>query len=135
MSSSLSVNDQLPSLVDSILEISLIYIPLLHSPSDFKYSGLYYSPLVYLASLLYSNFNLLAKFIPLTLARFIVFCFLFLIYFWLHRVFVAVCGLSLVAASGGYSLSQCTGFSLRWLLLLRSTGSRHAGSVVVARGL
>ena len=47
------------------------------------------------------------------------------IYFWLHWVFVAVHGLSLVAASGGYSM--CTGFSLRWLLLLRSTGSRCAG--------
>ena len=28
-----------------------------------------------------------------------------------------------------------TGFSLRWLLLLQSTGSRSAGSVVVAHGL
>ena len=27
------------------------------------------------------------------------------------------------------------GFSLQWLLLLQSTGSRHAGSVVVACGL
>ena len=49
------------------------------------------------------------------------------IYFWLRCVFVAACGLSLVAASGGCSLLQCAGFSLRWLLLLRSTGSRHAG--------
>ena len=32
-------------------------------------------------------------------------------------------GLSLVAASGGYSLLLCTGFSLRWLLLLWSTDS------------
>ena len=29
----------------------------------------------------------------------------------------------------------CEGFSLWWLLLLWSTGSKHAGSVVVARGL
>ena len=36
-------------------------------------------------------------------------------------------GFSLVAASRGYSLLQCTGFSLRWLLLLRRTGSRCAG--------
>ena len=36
-------------------------------------------------------------------------------------------GLSLVAASGGYSSLWCTGFSLRWLLSLRSTGSRHVG--------
>ena len=35
----------------------------------------------------------------------------------------------------GYSLLQCTGFSLRWLLLLRSTAPRRAGSVVVAHGL
>ena len=43
--------------------------------------------------------------------------------------------LSLVAASGGYSLLQCMGFSLQWLLLLWSMGSRCMGSVVVARGL
>ena len=49
------------------------------------------------------------------------------IYFWLCWVFVAACGLSLVVASGGYSLLQCAGFLLRWLLLLRSTGSRCAG--------
>ena len=48
-------------------------------------------------------------------------------YFWLHWVFVAVRGLSLVAVSGGYSSLWCTGFSLRWLLLQRSTGSRHVG--------
>ena len=49
------------------------------------------------------------------------------IYLWLHWVFVAVCGLSLVAASGGYSLLQFMGFSLWWLLLLQSTGSRRTG--------
>ena len=47
--------------------------------------------------------------------------------FWLHWVFVPVRGLCLVAASRGYSSLRCAGFSLRWLLLLRSTGSRHAG--------
>ena len=36
-------------------------------------------------------------------------------------------GRSLVAVSGGYSLMQCAGFSLRWLLLLQSTGSRRSG--------
>ena len=46
------------------------------------------------------------------------------IYFWLHWVFVAARGLSLVAESRGYSSLQCAGFSLWWLLLLRSTGSR-----------
>ena len=49
------------------------------------------------------------------------------IYFWLHWVFVAAHSLSLVVASGGYSSLWCTGFSLQWLLLLRSTGSRLAG--------
>ena len=49
------------------------------------------------------------------------------IYFWLRWVFVAARGLSLVAASGGYSSLWCTGFSLRWLLLLWSTGSRCVG--------
>ena len=51
----------------------------------------------------------------------------FFFYFWLHWVFFAVCGFSLVAVTGGYSLLQCMGFSLRWLLLLHSTGSRQAG--------
>ena len=45
------------------------------------------------------------------------------IYFWLCWVFVAVRGLSLVEASRRYSSLQCMGFSLQWLLLLRSTGS------------
>ena len=69
-----------------------------------------------------------------------VFCFfvflnLFLfIYFWLCWVFVSVQGLSLVAVSGGHSSSQCAGLSLSWPLLLQSTGSRRAGSVVVAHG-
>ena len=43
-------------------------------------------------------------------------------------------GLSLVVASGGHSSSRCAGLSLSWPLLLRSTGSRRAGSVVVAHG-
>ena len=49
------------------------------------------------------------------------------IYFWLRWVFVAALVLPLAAASGGYSSLRCTGFSLWWLLLLRSTGSRHVG--------
>ena len=57
------------------------------------------------------------------------------IYFWLHLVFVAARGLSLVAVSGGFSLLWCAGFSLWWLLLLQSMGSRHVGSVVVAHEL
>ena len=42
-------------------------------------------------------------------------------------VFVAARGLSLVAVSRDYSSLQCAGFSLPWLLLLRSTGSRRVG--------
>ena len=49
------------------------------------------------------------------------------IYFWLRWVFVAACGLSLVEATRGYSSLGCVGFSLRWLLSLQSTGSRHVG--------
>ena len=43
-------------------------------------------------------------------------------------------GLSLAAASGGHSSSRCAGLSPSRPLLLRSTGSRCAGSVVVAHG-
>ena len=55
----------------------------------------------------------------------------FFIYFWLHWVFVAVHGLSLVALSGGtlhcgMRAFHCYGFSLQ------STGSGHKGSVVNA---
>ena len=56
------------------------------------------------------------------------------IYFWLCWVFVSVRGLSPVAASGGHSSSRCAGLSLSRPLLLRRTGSRRAGSVVVAHG-
>ena len=56
------------------------------------------------------------------------------IYFWLCWVFVSVRGLSLVVASGGHSSSRCAGLSLSRPLSLRSTGSRRAGSVVVAHG-
>ena len=71
---------------------------------------------------------------------FIFFCiflkmYLFLFIFWLHWVFIAACGLSVVAASGGFSSLRCAGFLLWWLLLLRSMGSRCVSSVVVARGL
>ena len=56
------------------------------------------------------------------------------IYLWLCWVFVSVGGLSLVVASGGRSSSQCAGLSLSQPLLLRSTGSRRSGSVIVAHG-
>ena len=53
--------------------------------------------------------------------------FLKMSYFWLCWALTAAHGLSPVAVSGGCSLLQCSGFSLRWLLLLWSTGSRHMG--------
>ena len=59
---------------------------------------------------------------------------IYLFNFWLCWVFVSARGLSLVAASGGHSSSRCAGLSLSWPLLLQSTGSRRAGSVVVAHG-
>ena len=62
---------------------------------------------------------------------FLIFIYLF-IYLWLCWVFVSVRGLSPVAASGGHSSSRCTGLSLSRPLLLWSTGSRRAGSAVVA---
>ena len=57
---------------------------------------------------------------------FLINLFILFIYFWLHWDSVAARGLSLVAVNGGYSSLWCAGFSLWWLLLLRSTGSRHA---------
>ena len=59
---------------------------------------------------------------------------LFIFILWLCWVFVSVWGLSLVAASGGHSSSWCAGLSPSRPLLLQSTGSRRAGSVVVAHG-
>ena len=53
-------------------------------------------------------------------------CSFLIIYFYLcrpHWVFNAAHGLSLVAASKGYSSLQCVGFLLRWLLLW-SMGSK-----------
>ena len=57
-----------------------------------------------------------------------IFLFFIFFYFWLHWVFTAAHGPSLVAASGGYCSLQCVGFSLQWLLLLWSMGSRCTGS-------
>ena len=63
-------------------------------------------------------------------------CNLFFYFFnlWLCWFFVSVQGLSLVVASGGHSSSWCTGLSLSQPLLLHSTGSRRAGSAIVAHG-
>ena len=61
--------------------------------------------------------------------------FIFKFYFWLCWVFIAVHRLSLVAASGGCSSLPCVGFSLWWLLLLWSTGSRAWAQQLWRRGL
>ena len=58
----------------------------------------------------------------------------FFFFLWLCWVFVSARGLSPVVASGGHSSSRCAGLSLSRPLLLRSTGSRCAGSVIVAHG-
>ena len=64
-----------------------------------------------------------------------VYLFIYLfIYLWLCWVFVSVRGPSLAAASGGHSSSRCAGLPSSQPLLLRSTGSRRAGSVIVAHG-
>ena len=54
------------------------------------------------------------------------FLFILLLFFWLHWVFVAVPGLSLLAASvsRGHCLLWCIDIRLWWLLSLQSTGSR-----------
>ena len=77
----------------------------------------------------YQHLSLIFDFIKhvLPFIFFLINVFILFIYFWLHWVFVAAYGLSQVAVSQGYSSLWCAGFSLWWLLLLRSTGSRHAG--------
>ena len=65
----------------------------------------------------------------------IYFFFLKLIYFIFGCAGSLLLGFSLVVVSGSYSSLCCAGFSLQWLLLLQSMGSRLAASVVVAHGL
>ena len=62
------------------------------------------------------------------------FIYLFIYYLWLCWVFISVRGLPPAAASGGHSSSWCAGLSLSRPLSLRSTGSRRAGSAIVAHG-
>ena len=62
-------------------------------------------------------------------------------FFFLIYLFWAAFGLCCYAwtfsscSQRGYSSLRCAGFALRWLLLLRSMGSRHTGFRVVVRGL
>ena len=50
----------------------------------------------------------------------------FSFFLWLCWISVAARGLSLAAVSWRHFSLPCMGFSLQWLLLLWSTGSRHA---------
>ena len=71
----------------------------------------------------------------LYISVFWIFYFLFLFFFFGCVESSFLCeGFSLVVASGGHSSSRCVGLSLSWPLLLRSTGSRRTGSVIVAHG-
>ena len=65
---------------------------------------------------------------------FLINLFMYLFYFWLCWVFVSVRGLSLITASGGHSSSRCADLSPSRPLSFQGTGSRRAGSVVVAHG-
>ena len=56
-------------------------------------------------------------------------------YFWLCWVFVAACALPLVAAKGDYSSLWCACFSLWWLPLFWSTGSREQAQQLWRTGL
>ena len=82
--------------------------------------------------------NLMLLYFSTIIFLFVFFCFFkkfyLFIYLWLCWVFVSVRGLSLVVASRGHSSSRCAGLSLSRPLLLRSTGSRRAGSAIVAHG-
>ena len=86
----------------SLLSFSLTY----HNAFKFIYAIVFCSPFFFK--------NFICLFIYLFLAV-------------LGLVALLLHGLSLVAESWGYSSLPSMGFSLRWLLLLWSTGSRRAG--------
>ena len=57
----------------------------------------------------------------------------FFLYFWLCRVFVPACGLSLVAASGGHSVAVCGVLIVAASLV--EQGLQDVGSAAVLQGL
>ena len=65
------------------------------------------------------KYMVVLQFFVFALNIFLVTLLFFFFFFWLCCIFIAV--------HAGYSSWQCTGFSLQWLLLLQSTGSRHTG--------
>ena len=98
----------------------------LHTFTFFKYANYYTVKLTLFENFLQSFINFLKyKFLNLIL----------FIYFWLCWVFVAVSRLYLVAAGGGYSPLQYTGFSPQWLLLLETEALDTQASVVLTHGL
>ena len=57
--------------------------------------------------------------------------FIYFLTFWLWWIFVAACGLSLIAVTGATLQLQCASLSLQWLLLLQSPGFRVQRALVV----
>ena len=88
--------------------------------------------LLIIPPLFFFFFFFLCKGLGALIATLFIYLFIYLFMTVLGLRFVR--GLSLVAASGGHSSSRCAGLSPSRPLLLRGTGSRHAGSVVVAHG-
>ena len=108
-----------------------MYHIFIHSSVNGHLDCFYVLAIVNSAALNYTSiflkFKLLYKCKAFFLYFFFFFGFIYLfIYLWLSWVFIAARRLSLVAASRGYSLLRCMGFSSRWLLLLRNMGSRRA---------
>ena len=66
---------------------------------------------------------------------YVLFCYIYIYLFSAAFGSSLLCAAFSIEASRGYSCLRCAGFSLRWLLLSWSMGSRCVGSVVVARGL
>ena len=84
--------------------------------------------------------NLLWDWSSLALQVILFYLFIFLnlfiyFYFWLRWAFLLRVGVSLVAASGGYSSLRCAGFSLGGLSCCRARAPGARASVVVALGL
>ena len=111
-----------------LFEICLLFYFLLSIYLNFIIKGLLLTLLyTLLDSLFAQNWFLFLKF--------------FLNFYLFIYLFMAVLGLRFCARAfsscgkWGHSSSRCAGLSLSLPLLLRSTGSRHAGSVVVAHGL
>ena len=89
--------------------------------ADFLYS-FYFTEfcLHYFSLTTYSGCNLFS------FSQFFFLRFVYFVYFWLHRVFAAVCRHPPAAASRGYSSLQCKGFSV-WRLLFAEHGLQAHG--------